>query len=142
MIVRVGKAPIAGAVLYLAVWLGIVIWWWVSIGSSSEAGSSGSWLLGYIVTAFYVLLPAASFAASLLVGWRCELGARRVMTVLASALGYVLALVATFGLANALGRANIADDYLFGFIMGVAPALLGLATGAVARRVRDRARGR
>ena len=98
---------------------------------------SGGGICAYTLIAYYLTLPGAAAFVCLLAGWRVELGKVRLLAPLACALLYVAALLLTFSLSTLLGIANIAPVDVAAFLMGLAPGVIGFASGWVLRRFRD-----
>lgn len=128
---RAGRAPSAAAIIYLLLWLGCILWFWLSMPFS------GGGIFAYTLLVYYITLPAASAVACALAGWRSEFGWARLLAPLTSALLYVSALLLTFSLSTALGLANIAPVGLAAFLTGLAPGVIGFACGWALRRFRD-----
>lgn len=123
---------VAARVVYGAAWLACLALYW---GGLATGALGGGGIMGYTLLALYVVLPAAGFVSSLLIGRTAYLGRWRVVAAPAIAIFFGLFIKATFGLSNMLGLTNIADDGLFALVLGLVPAAIGLAIGwATARR--------
>ena len=133
---RMPRAVIVCAAVYAAIWVACVTWYWLGVIGSTSGGSA---IFAYILVTHYVALPAAAFAIGVVVGWRRDLGRMRYAIALPLAIAYALAPIATFSISNALGLSNIAESDLMALVVGLAPAVLGLALGAVARSLSHRA---
>lgn len=119
--------------LYLPVWVFCAAWYWLGMGG-------GGWIVGYGILAMLILLPLATLAAAVAIGWRKESGPRRWgAPVLLSAL-YEMHLLVTISLSNALGITNIAPLGFFVLLRMGMISLLGLLTGMGLHRLWDAAR--
>lgn len=128
---RAGRALSAAAIIYLLLWLGCILWFWLGMPFS------GGGIFAYTLLVYYITLPAASTVVCALAGWRTELGRARLLAPLAGALLYVAGLLLTFSLFTALSIANIAPVDLAAFLTGLAPGVTGFACGWALRRFRD-----
>ena len=120
------KRLVRAAIVYGAVWLACLAFYW---GSLATGALGGGGIMGYVILALGIALPIAGVVTAFLVGRVADLGWWRLAALIAIAVLYVLHTVATFSLSNALGFTNIAPADLAVFIYGLIPAAIGLAIG-------------
>lgn len=119
--------------IYLPVWGFCAAWYWLGMGG-------GGWIMGYGILAMLVLLPLATLAASVAIGWRKEAGSRRWGALVLLPALYGLHILVTTSLSTTLGITNIAPVGFTVLVYPFAAALLGLLAGAGARALRERSR--
>ncbi|WP_294451977.1 hypothetical protein [uncultured Gemmiger sp.] len=121
--------------IYLPVWGFCVAWYWLGMGG-------GGWIMAYGILALRILLPLATLAAAVAVGWQREWGLWRWGALVLLPALYGLHILVTTSLSTALGITKIAP---MGFAVMVCPLIftfLGLLMGMGARALRDKARDR
>lgn len=119
--------------LYLPVWVFCAAWYWLGMGG-------GGWIMGYGILAMLVLLPLATLAASVAIGWWKEAGSRRWGALILLPALYGLHILVTTSLSTALGITNIAPVGVAVLVYPFAAVLLGLLVGAGARALREKSR--
>lgn len=131
------RAACASVMVYGAVWLVCLAFYWGSLMTGALAGGA---IMGYTLLVLYVILPIAGSVASFLVGRDHCLRGCRFLAPLASAALYFIFTGATFGLSTALGLTNIAPAdarlVLFVFTCSFLGLAIGMGVDALARAKR------
>lgn len=123
------EVPIIG---YAAVWTIAVCTFWIP--------ADGIDAMGYGIVWLWVMLPAATFIASLLIGCDARFGKGKWLLPLAFGVMYMLVEYATFSTANMISFAKINLPIFSMIIGGAVVSLVGMAIGAVMRKLAARKR--
>lgn len=129
------KPGVLAQSVYLIIWLGCILWYWLSLIGGSTAG--GAWIMGYTIFVFYLILPLASLVASAVIANSERSGRQRLIAPCVFAALYVVAELLTFGLSTAQGLTNIALPDLTVLPIAIAPGLAGLAVGSLVAHIRQ-----
>lgn len=122
---------------YTLIWGIVLLLFWCSPLSTDA--------LGYSLLFFYFILPSASFAAALLIGYNDLFGRFKWLFLLFFLVTTVLAYYLTFSLKNMIAFDKINyitwDTVLQGFLFGAVPAAVGMGTGFLIRLIKNKKRG-
>lgn len=113
-------------IAYLVIWaISIIVFW---IGGSLDA-------MGYSLVVFYLVLPVTTFVISIFIGKDDSRSNYKWLMLLFFGVMYMLALYATFSLANAIAfeKTNLPEmrDMLPGILCSAAGLLIGTIVNAV-----------
>ena len=122
--------------IYLPVWGFCAAWYWLGMSSS------GGWIMTYCILAMLVLLPLATLASAVAIGWRREFGRLRWAALILLPVLYAAHYLATMSLSTALGITRVAPMDFAVILYAVFPALIGLLAGMGAHRLWDAVRTR
>lgn len=130
------RALVRAAIIYSIVWIVAVGYYWYSLYFGD---TGGGWIMGYILTYFYLALPAAGFISALFIARGRDLGTSRYFAPIVFAGLYVLATILTFSLSTNIGMTNIGNADLVWYLgMGFVPPLVGMLIGVISTRNRRR----
>lgn len=111
---------------YLGIWaFGLMVFWfWIS----------GSDAMGYSLIFLWIILPAATFVISLLIGKNHHLGKGKWLTPIVCGAMHMLAEYATFSVRNmiAISFARINMPHFEMFLIGALFSVIGLFFGSLA----------
>lgn len=114
---------------YCLIWAVAIIVFW--LGGREDA-------MGYSIVAFYLVLPITTFIISILIGKDEGWSAYKWLMVLFFGLMYMLALYATFSLANIVAFGNFYLPELTPVLLGALISALGLLIGTLVKDVRQK----
>lgn len=125
---RIGIGIIAGELGMLA--LCLVVFW---------CAVSGADAMGYAILFTWLLMPAASFATSFVVGLRRVWGPRGILWPIACAVAVMLLPWLTFSLAYILHSGRFDSPDLSMLVWGLVVSFAGYGLGVAARSFRKKA---
>ncbi len=112
--------------IYMAVWLACVLWFWLGRGG-------GGWIMAYTILTFGLILPVTALVSAFTLEWRQNLGFWRWPAMGFFGVMYAAALWATFALSTLLNMTKIAAPSLYTVLAGLCPGAAGLALGWLVR---------
>ena len=120
---RPGLLP---GVVYLAVWLFCVGWFWLGQGG-------GGWIMAYTILAHMVLMPLAALISAFLLARERPLGGWFWGALVLYGVLNVGAIAATFTLSTAIGMTKMAPIDAMVVLMELVPGAVGLGLGRLFR---------
>lgn len=122
------RSEIIAPLAYLAVWALVLIVFWCF--------TDGAGAMGFTLVFLWGVLPLATVIVSLAIGLCDSFGKWKWLGLLVFGVMYMLAEYGTFAMANTVATGNINPPQLIMIPLGAACSLIGMAVGALIRRVR------
>ncbi len=119
--------------LYLPVWVVCAAWYWLGMGG-------GGWIMAYGILALRILLPLATLASAVAMGWQREWRLWRWGALVLLPALYGLHILVTTSLSTVLGITKIAPVGPAVMVSPLILTFLGLLMGMGARALQDKAR--
>lgn len=123
------RSPLVIAiVIFAAAWLLVVCFFWIN--QLGGYGFSGSGIMLYAIVSYFIALPLAALASSVIVGRARGIGGKRFAVPVAVTILYELAQLVTAGVLNGLDGAHLVNP-LAAVVFGLIPSAIGIAIGAI-----------